>query len=124
MHCYNLYAGLLQRTDNRQESIFKAILFLIYLNCILLTVKKSNLFVWIEASSLDLKQDHINQIRKYLNKDFAKIYVIDPWVLSQASIFCQGKVKSVIFVREWKIKRFEILNSKYKGTKLKPFNIL
>ena len=78
MHCYNLYAGLLQRTDNRQESIFKAILFLIYLNCILLTEKKSNLFVWIEASSLDLKQDHINQIRKYLNKDFAKIYVIDP----------------------------------------------
>ena len=94
-----------------QGSILGLLLFLIYVNDVLMAVK-CDLFLYADETYLVFRSKNAKDIEKQLNKEFANIW--DWFVDNKLSIhFGEDKTKSILFASKRKIKKLQKLEIIY-----------
>ena len=97
--------------------ILGPLLFLIYINDILMAVK-SNLFLYADDTCLVFQSKNVKDIKKQLNEDFASIR--DWFIDNKLSIhFGEDKIKSILFASKCKIKKLQKLEIVYNNIRIK-----
>ena len=92
-------------------SILGPLLFLIYINDMLMTVK-CNLFLHVGDTCLVFQSKNVKDIENQLNEDFGNI--CDKFVDNKLSIhFGKGETSSILFVFKHKIKKLQELEIIY-----------
>ena len=92
-------------------SILGPLLFLIYINDMLMTVK-CNLFLHVGDTCLVFQSKNVKDIENQLNEDFGNI--CDKFVDNKLSIhFGKGETSSILFVFKRKIKKLQELEIIY-----------
>ena len=95
-----------------QGSVLGPLLFLIYVNDMLMTVK-CDLFLFPDGTCLFFQSKNVKDIEKQLNEDFANI--CDCFVDNKPSIyFDENKTKSILLAYKRKIKKLQIILTKIK----------
>ena len=92
-------------------SILGPLLFLIYINDMLMTVK-CNLFLYVDDTCLVFQSNNVKDIENQLNEDFGNI--CGKFVDNKLSIhFRKGETSSILFVFKRKIKKLQKLEIIY-----------
>ena len=100
-----------------QGSILGPLLFLIYVNDMLQTVK-CNIFLYADDTCLVCQHKNINETEKQLNKDFENIC---DWLVDNKRSIHLGddKIKSILFATKFKIRKVRKLNINYGDIQIK-----
>ena len=100
-----------------QGSILGLLLFLIYVNDVLMAVK-CDLFLYADETYLVFRSKNVKDIEKQLNKEFANIW--DWFVDNKLSIhFSEDKTKSILCSSKRKIKKLQKLEIIYNNIQIK-----